>query len=99
MALLVDTEKLSEYQKNMESELTDLRNNVNNYKNVVNEIGNYWSGRDHTNFDTKVTDFLKELYKVLDYIQESNDYLDNYITATKDLDNRYTSSKITISQK
>ena len=101
MATLIDTGKIKEYAKNIDTEINGedgLYNNLLAFKNLLMNIGLSWTGEGHTKFDNKITDFISDLNKVTDYVNELNGIVERYANDIDKIDEKYSTANYKVTQ-
>ena len=99
MTHIVNTEVLKSNNSFINSDLDKLNDEIQNLKNSIFDVGNYWQGTDHDFFEKQMDDFLEEVNKFFNYLDEMQIYLSDYVKKVEKIEDKYSSDNVNFNFK
>lgn len=97
--IVIKTENMRSYNKNLDNELEDLYTKINDLKNTVTAIGNYWQGTSHDTFDKKINEYITDLNGLAKYIEKLYNFVESYTKGIDSIDNKYSTTSYSVTLK
>ena len=96
MQIIVNKDKIASELKVCDDAIVSLKQERKKLSTIVSDIGGSWKGKDYTEFNIKMGNFIKELEKFEGQLSSYNAFVSGYIKAENQLDSHYKTKKINI---